>query len=42
LDGGDDSRGSAAVDDDIVGLGRDEAEGEEVLAVCGWRLAVRR
>ena len=47
---------SAAGDYDIVGLGRDEAEGEEardeqaeehgelkeVLAVCGWRLAVRR
>jgi hypothetical protein len=29
LDGGDDPRGSAAVDDDIIGLGRDEAEGEQ-------------
>ena len=56
LDGGDDARGSAAVDHDVVSLSRSETQGEQaeqgeaeehaelklVLAVCGWRLAVRR
>ena len=56
LDGGDDSGGGSAIDDDVIGLRGGEAQGEEgkqgkaeehgeskeVLAVGGWRLAVRK